>query len=66
MATADYFTLLKKAEKGDCDSQFDVGHYYYRLREFKKAYNWWLKCSKHKKRLGPIFNIGNLYYNGWG
>jgi len=24
MATADYFTLLKKAEKGDCDSQFDV------------------------------------------
>jgi TPR repeat protein len=66
MATTDYFTLLKKAEKGDCDSQFDVGHYYYRLREFKKAYSWWLKCSKHKKRLGPIFNIGNLYYNGWG
>ena len=66
MGTTDYFTLLKKAEKGDCDSQFDVGHYYYRLREFKKAYSWWLKCSKHKKRLGPIFNIGNLYYNGWG
>jgi TPR repeat protein len=66
MATTDYFTLLKKADKGDCDAQFDVGHYYYRLREFKKAYSWWLKCSKHKKRLGPIFNIGNLYYNGWG
>jgi len=64
--TKDYFTLLKKAEKGDCDAQFNVGHYYYRLREFKKAYIWWLKCSKHKKRLGPIFNIGNLYYNGWG
>ena len=64
--TKDYFTLLKKAEKGDCDAQFNVGHYYYRLREFKKAYSWWLKCSKHKKRLGPIFNIGNLYYNGWG
>ena len=66
MTTTDYFTLLKKAEKGDCDAQFNVGHYYYRLREFKKAYSWWLKCSKHKKRLGPIFNIGNLYYNGWG
>ena len=64
--TKDYFTLLKKAEKGDCDAQFNVGHYYYRLREFKKAYSWWLKCSKHNKRLGPIFNIGNLYYNGWG
>jgi TPR repeat protein len=64
--TKDYFTLLKKAEKGDCDAQFNVGHYYYRLREFKKAYSWWLKCSKHKKKLGPIFNIGNLYYNGWG
>ena len=64
--TKDYFTLLKKAEKGDCDAQFNVGHYYYRLREFKKAYSWWLKCSKHKKRLGPFFNIGNLYYNGWG
>ena len=64
--TKDYFTLLKKAEKGDCDAQFNVGHYYYRLREFKKAYSWWLKCTKHNKRLGPIFNIGNLYYNGWG
>ena len=38
---------------------------YLSLREFKKAYSWWLKCSKHNKRLGPIFNIGNLYYNGW-
>ena len=37
--TKDYFTLLKKAEKGDCDAQFNVGHYYYRLREFKKAYS---------------------------
>ena len=64
--TKDYFTLLKKAEKGDCDAQFNVGHYYYRLREFKKAYSWWLKCSKHNKYLGPLFNIGNLYYNGWG
>ena len=64
--TKDYFALLKKAEKGDCHAQFNVGHYYYRLREFKKAYIWWLKCSKYKKRLGPIFNIGNLYYNGWG
>jgi len=32
--------------QGDCDSQFDVGHYYYRLREFKKAYNWWLKIRR--------------------
>jgi TPR repeat protein len=64
--TKDYFTLLKKAEKGDCHAQFNVGHYYYRLREFKKAYSWWLKCSKHNKYLGPLFNIGNLYYNGWG
>jgi uncharacterized protein len=64
--TKDYFTLLKKAEKGDCDAQFNVGHYYYRLREFKKAYSWWLKCTKHSKKLGPFFNIGNLYYNGWG
>ena len=66
MVTTDYFILLKKAKKGDCSAQFKVGHYYYRLREFKKAYSWWLKCTKHNKLLGPIFNIGNLYYNGWG
>ena len=64
--TKDYFVLLNKAKKGDCTAQFKVGHYYYRLREFKKAYSWWLKCTKHNKLLGPIFNIGNLYYNGWG
>ena len=62
----DYFTLLKKAEKGDVDAQFYVGGHYYKLREFKKAYSWWLRCSKHNKKLGPLFNIGNLYYNGWG
>ena len=63
--TKDYFTILKKAKKGDCDAQFNVGHYYYRLREFKKAYSWWLKCSKHNKRLGPIFNISiNLKNSG--
>jgi hypothetical protein len=36
MAITDYFALLKKAEKGDCHAQFNVDHYYYRLREFKK------------------------------
>jgi TPR repeat protein len=45
MATKDYFTLLKKAEKGDCDSQFDVGHYYYRLRDLKKAKKKKMKCA---------------------
>ena len=62
----DFFELLKKADRGDCIAQFNVGNYYYRLREFKKAYSRWLKCTKHNKLLGPIFNIGNLYYNGWG
>lgn len=66
MVNSDYFTLLKKAEKGDVDAQFYVGGHYYKLREFKKAYSWWLRCSKHNKKLGPLFNIGNLYYNGWG
>ena len=64
--TKDYLTLLKKAEKGDCIAQFNVGYHYYKLKEFRKAYSWWLKCSKHNKYLGPLFNIGNLYYNGWG
>ena len=66
MATRDYFTLLKKAEKGDHEAQFHVGHHYYRLREFAKAHNWWLKSAKQNKSLGPLFNIGNLYLNGWG
>ncbi len=66
MATKDYFTLLKKAENGDHLSQFHVGHHYYRLQEFKKAHSWWLKCAKQNKSLGPLFNIGNLYFNGWG
>jgi TPR repeat protein len=66
MATKDYFTLLKKAEKGDHEAQFHVGHHYYRLREFAKAYSWWLKSAKQNKSLGPLFNIGNLYLNGWG
>jgi hypothetical protein len=46
MTTRDYFTLLKKAEKGDHEAQFHVGHHYYRLREFTKAHNWWLKTAK--------------------
>jgi hypothetical protein len=66
MTTRDYFTLLKKAEKGDHEAQFHVGHHYYRLREFTKAHNWWLKSAKQNKSLGPLFNIGNLYLNGWG
>jgi TPR repeat protein len=66
MTTRDYFTLLKKAEKGDHEAQFHVGHHYYRLREFAKAHNWWLKSAKQNKSLGPLFNIGNLYLNGWG
>ena len=66
MPTGDYFTLLKKAKNGDHLSQFHVGHHYYRLQEFKKAHSWWLKCAKQNKSLGPLFNIGNLYFNGWG
>ena len=66
MTATDYFVLLKKAEQGDCDAQFQVGGLYYKIGEFKKAYSWWLKSSKHNKYLGPLFNIGNLYYNGWG
>ena len=66
MVTRDYFTLLKKAEKGDHEAQFHIGHHYYRLREFAKAHNWWLKSAKQNKSLGPLFNIGNLYLNGWG
>ena len=66
MSTRDYFTLLKKAKNGDHEAQFHVGHHYYRLREFKKAHSWWLKCAKQNKSLGPLFNIGNLYFNGWG
>ena len=66
MTTRDYFTLLKKAEKGDHEAQFHVGHHYYRLREFAKANSWWLKSAKQNKSLGPLFNIGNLYLNGWG
>ena len=66
MTTTDYFTLLKKAKNGDHLSQFHVGHHYYRLQEFKKAHSWWLKCAKQNKSLGPLFNVGNLYFNGWG
>jgi TPR repeat protein len=66
MTTRDYFTLLKKAEKGDHEAQFHVGHHYYRLREFAKAHSWWHKSAKQNKSLGPLFNIGNLYLNGWG
>jgi TPR repeat protein len=66
MASRDYFTLLKKAQKGDHEAQFHVGHHYYRLQEFAKAYSWWLKSAKQNKSLGPLFNIGNLYLNGWG
>jgi len=66
MTTRDYFTLLKKAEKGDHEAQFHVGHHYYRLQEFAKAHSWWLKSTKQNKSLGPLFNIGNLYLNGWG
>lgn len=66
MATRDYFTLLKKAQKGDHEAQFDLGHQYYRLKQFKRAHSWWLKSAKQNKSLGPLFNIGNLYLNGWG
>jgi TPR repeat protein len=66
MTTRDYFTLLKKAEQGDHEAQFHVGHHYYRLQEFAKAHSWWLKSAKQNKSLGPLFNIGNLYFNGWG
>ena len=66
MATKDYFTLLKKAQEGEHKAQFHVGHHYYKLQEFTKAHSWWLKSAKGNKSLGPFFNIGNLYYNGWG
>jgi hypothetical protein len=66
MASRDYFTLLKKAQKGDHEAQFHLGHQYYKLKQFKRAHSWWLKSAKQNKSLGPLFNIGNLYLNGWG
>ena len=66
MATKDYFTLLKKAQKGDHEAQFHLGNQYYSLKQFKRAHSWWLKSAKQNKSLGPLFNIGNLYLNGWG
>ena len=66
MTTRDYFTLLKKAQKGDHEAQFHLGHQYYSLKQFKRAHSWWLKSAKQNKSLGPLFNVGNLYLNGWG
>ena len=59
--------LVKKAEKGDAQAQYDLGEAYYQgynvEQDYEKALGWYKK-SAEKGNLDSIFSIGYMYDNG--
>ena len=56
--------LVKKAEKGDAQAQYDLGEAYYQgnnvEQDYEQAFEWY-KTSAAKGNLDAIFSVGYMY-----
>ena len=61
--------LLKKAEAGDADAQFELARAYYIGKgvgkDYKKVAEWYTKAA-NQGNTGAQSNLGVMYYNGDG
>ena len=61
--------LIKKAEQGDIEAQFNLGYYYHSgegvEKSEKKALYWWQKAAE-QGHAEAQYNLGYCYYNGKG
>ena len=64
--TKDYSTLEKKAKKGSAVAQHNLAYEYHKNHENKKALYWWKKAALEKNYGKAYFNLGIVYYHGWG
>jgi len=64
--TKNYFTLEKKAKNGSAVAQHNLAYEYHKNNENKKALYWWKKAALEKNYGKAYFNLGIVYYHGWG
>ncbi len=57
---------LKMAQAGDGRAQFEVGLYYQKVKKDCAAAMEWYKKSMEQGFSGAAFNLGGIYYDGWG
>ena len=57
--------LLKKAQSGDVEAQFQLGMEYHDKKDYPNALKW-LNEAASKDHPGAIFMLGCIYNNGWG
>ena len=61
--------LIKKAEQGDVEAQFNLGYYYHSgegvEKSEKKALYWWQKAAK-QGHANSQYNLGVNYGKGYG
>ena len=62
--------LIKKAESGDIEAQFDLALAYSKGCDiecnYEKAYNLWIELAAIKKVPAAMFNLGRMYLYGLG
>ena len=61
------FPLLEqKAKKGNVVAQHNLAYEYHKNHENKKAIYWWKKAALNGNYSKAYFNLGSVYYHGWG
>jgi TPR repeat protein len=62
-------TLISNADKGDPNSQFELGIRYFEgnsvTRDFNEAVKWWTKAAK-QDNVPAQYNLGVMYWSGAG
>lgn len=58
--------LEKKAVKGSKVAQHELAFEYHKNHENKKAIYWWKKAALKGNYSKAYFNLGSVYYHGWG
>jgi|SRR6056297_470821 len=56
---------LKKAQKGDAKSQYEIGHKYYIDFNFDKAGHWFAKAAEQGHSAAQTY-LGTMYFHGYG
>jgi TPR repeat protein len=61
-----FLLLERKAKKGIVVAQHNLAYEYHKNHENKKAIYWWKKAALNGNYSKAYFNLGSVYYHGWG
>ena len=61
-----FLLLEQKAKKGSVVAQHNLAYEYHKNHENKKAIYWWKKAALNGNYSKAYFNLGSVYYHGWG